>query len=144
MPGFGETLSNQAWPRKGQADIWRRVEEKKMRKVTCLLAVASLVGVATLMLAGGSASAQSTCDFLTGGGVIIRPSGAKANFGVAGGCQGGSPTRGHLEYTDPGEGLQVQWTRITAYFFDSAGAGMDHQPTGTRLCFGTAPTDPAT
>src|SRR2546427_1799725 len=41
-----ETLSNQAWPRKGQADIWRRVEEKKMRKVTCLLAVASLVGVA--------------------------------------------------------------------------------------------------
>src|SRR2546427_7018716 len=41
------SLSNQAWPRKGQADIWRRVEEKKMRKVTSLLAVASLVGVAT-------------------------------------------------------------------------------------------------
>src|SRR5437773_2772953 len=92
MPRFDETLSNQAWPRKGQADIWRRVEEKKMRKVTSLLAVASLVGVATLVLAGGSASAQSTCDFLTGGGFIIRPSGAKANFGVAGGCKGGSPT----------------------------------------------------
>src|SRR5438093_5637976 len=97
MPRFDETLSNQAGPRKGQADIWRRVEEKKMRKVTCLLAVASLVGVATLVLAGGSASAQSRCDFLTGGGFIIRPSGAKANFGVAGGCKGGSPTWGHLQ-----------------------------------------------
>src|SRR2546426_10039133 len=141
MPRFDETLSNQAWPRKGQADIWRRVEEKKMRKVTCLLAVASLVGVATLMLAGGSASAQSTCDFLTGGGFIIRPSGAKANFGVAGGCKGGSPTWGHLEYTARGEGLQVQWTPLTAYFFDRAGAGMDHQPTGTRFVCGTARTN---
>ena len=141
MPRFDETLSNQAWPRKGQADIWRRVEEKKMRKVTSLLAVASLVGVATLVLAGGSASAQSTCDFLTGGGFIIRPSGAKANFGIAGGCKGGSPTWGHLEYTDRGEGLQVHWTRITAYFFDSVGAGMDHQPTGTRFVCGTARTN---
>src|SRR2546422_5564989 len=126
MPRFDETLSNQAWPRKGQADIWRRVEEKKMRKVTCLLAVASLVGVATLMLAGGSASAQSTCDFLTGGGFIIRPSGAKANFGLAGGCKGGSPTRGHLEYTDRGEGVQVQGARITADVFGSVGAGLGH------------------
>src|SRR2546428_1444939 len=109
MPRFDETLSNQAWPRKGQADIWRRVEEKKMRKVTSLLAVASLVGVATLVLAGGSASAQSTCDFLTGGGFIIRPSGAKANFGVAGGCHGGLPTSGHLGFTDRGERAQVPW-----------------------------------
>jgi len=92
-------------------------------------------------LAGGPASAQSTCDFLTGGGYIIRPSGAKANFGVAGGCKGGSPTWGHLQYTDRGEGLQVQWTRITAYFFDSEGAGMDHQPTGTRFICGTARTN---
>src|SRR2546428_12802661 len=102
MPRFDETLSNQAWPRKGQADIWRRVEEKKMRKVTSLLAVASLVGVATLVLAGGSASAQSTCDFLTGGGVIIRPSGAKANFGVAGRSQGGPATPGAPAQNAPG------------------------------------------
>src|SRR5256886_12533437 len=48
--------------------------------------------------------------------------------------KGGSPTWGHLEYTDRGEGLQVQWTRITAYFFDSVGAGMDHQDRkSTRL-----------
>src|SRR2546427_3254109 len=118
MPRFDETLSNQAWPRKGQADIWRRVEEKKMRKVTSLLAVASLVGVATLVLAGGSASAQSTCDFLTGGGFIIRPSGAKANFGVAGGCKGRLPDLGRLEYTHRGGGLQARWNRITANLFD--------------------------
>src|SRR3989442_11529608 len=114
MPRFDETLSNQAWPRKGQADIWRRVEEKKMRKVTSLLAVASLVGVATLVLAGGSASAQSTCDFLTGGGFIIPPSGAKANFGVAGRCNSRSPTRGHLEFTCPGAGLQGAWSPVQA------------------------------
>src|SRR5947209_17706481 len=113
----------------------------EMRKVTVLLGVTSLIGVGTLVLAGGSASAQSTCDFLTGGGYIIRPSGAKANFGVAGGCKGGSPTWGHLEYTDRGEGLQVKWTRITAYFFDSVGAGMDHKPTGTRFVCGTARTN---
>src|SRR5437879_10484222 len=106
MPRFDETLSNQAWPRKGQADIWRRVEEKKMRKVTSRLAVASLVGVATLVLAGGAASAQSTCDFLTCGGFIIRLRGAKANFGVAGGWMGGSPTLRQLEYTERGGGLQ--------------------------------------
>src|SRR5439155_7543045 len=99
MPRFDETLSNQAWPRKVRRIVWSQAEGKKMRKVTSLLAVASLVGVATLVLAGGSASAQSTCDFLTGGGFIIRPSGAKANFGVAGGCKGGSPTWGHLQYT---------------------------------------------
>jgi len=133
--------SNQASPRKIRRIVWRQVEEKKMRKVTPLLAVASLVGVATLVLAGGSASAQSACDFLTGGGFIIRPSGAKANFGVAGGCKGGSPTWGHLEYTDRGEGLQVKWTRITAYFFDTVGAGMDHQPTGTRFVCGRARTN---
>ena len=102
-----------------------------MLKVTSSFGVASLIGLATLVFAGGSASAQSNCDFLTGGGYIIRPSGAKANFGVAGGCKGGSPTWGHLEYTDRGEGLQVKWASITAYFFDSVGAGMDHQPTGS-------------
>lgn len=112
-----------------------------MRRVSSLLAVASLIGVSTLVLARGSASAQSACDFLTGGGFIIRPSGAKANFGVAGGCRGGSPTWGHLEYTDRGEGLQVKWTSITAYFFDRVGAGMDHQPTGTRFICGRARTN---
>jgi hypothetical protein len=112
-----------------------------MRTGTNLLGIASLIGVATLVLTGGSASAQSTCDFLTGGGFIVRPSGAKANFGVAGGCKGGSPTWGHMTYTDRGEGLQVKWTRITAYFFDSVGAGMDHQPTGTRFVCGRAQTN---
>src|SRR3989442_13427546 len=67
-----------------------------MRKVTSLLAVASLVGVATLVLAGGSASAQSTCDFLTAGGLIIPPSGGKANLRATGGGPSGSATRRQL------------------------------------------------
>ena len=112
-----------------------------MCKGVCLPGVAFLIGVATLVLAGGSASGQSKCDFLTGGGYIIRPSGAKANFGVTGGCKGGSPTFGNLNYIDQGIGLRVQWTSITGYFFDLVGTGMDHQPTGTRLVCGRARTN---
>ena len=112
-----------------------------MRKVVSHLGVAFLVGVAALALAAGAASAQARCDFLTGGGFIVRPSGAKANFGVAGGCKSGSPTWGHLTYTDKGAGLQVKWTAITGYFFDLTGAGMDHQPTGTRFVCGRARTN---
>jgi len=62
----------------------------------------------------GSASAWQ-CDFLTGGGFIVRDTGANANFGVGGGCKDGSPTWGHLEYIDHGMGLNVHWTSITAY-----------------------------
>src|SRR3989449_3539676 len=68
------------------------------------------VAALALVLASGSASAWE-CDFLTGGGFIIRDSGAKANFGVGGGCKHGSPTWGHLEYQDHGTGLNVHWTR---------------------------------
>ena len=39
------------------------------------------VAALALMLVSGSVSAWQ-CDFLTGGGFIIRDSGAKANFGV--------------------------------------------------------------
>src|SRR2546422_2136675 len=49
---------------------------------------------------------------LTGGGFIIVD-GAKANFGVGGGCKRGTPTWGHLEYIDHGAGLKVHWTSIT-------------------------------
>src|SRR5437762_7826509 len=72
------------------------------------------VAAVALVLASGSANAWQ-CDFLTGGGFIVRDSGAKANFGVGGGCKHGSPTWGHLEYIDHGMGLDVHWTSITAY-----------------------------
>ena len=54
-------------------------------------------------------------DFVTGGGWIIGPSGAKANFGVAGGIKQGA-FWGHLTYIDHGaEGPQVKGTGVTAY-----------------------------
>ncbi len=111
----------------------------------CILGVVVL-GVAALLLMGNSADAQtSPCDFMTGGGFIVRPSGAKATFGVAGGCKDGSPTFGHLEYIDHGTGLNVHWTSITAYrFVDMATPNPNGRPTGTRRVCGTARTnDPA-
>jgi len=55
-------------------------------------------------------------DFVTGGGWITGPtSGAKANFGVAGGIKQG-PFWGHLTYIDHGPGgPQVKGTGVTAY-----------------------------
>src|SRR5687767_14248252 len=89
------------------------------------------------------------CDFLTGGGFIITTAGethapAKANFGVGGGCKHGTPTWGHLEYHDHGNGLNVHWTAITAYLAEGDGVGdttidpKTKQPLGTRLVCGTA------
>ena len=46
--------------------------------------VATQLATFALLLASGSAFAWP-CDFLTGGGFIIY-NGAKANFGVGGGC----------------------------------------------------------
>ena len=92
------------------------------------------------------------CDFLTGGGFIITTGGgthepAKGNFGVGGGCKHGSPTWGHLEYHDHGNGLNVHWLTITAYLAEGDGVGdtvtdpKTKQPLGTRLICGTARTN---
>jgi hypothetical protein len=94
-----------------------------------------LVAVTTFVLIGVPAHAQSSCDFLTGGGFIVRDSGAKANFGVAGGCKHGSPTWGHLQYIDHGMFLVAHWTSITAYLEDDQG-----DPNRRRIC-GTARTN---
>lgn len=103
----------------------------------------AVLGVAALLITGGSAVAQTPpCDVMTGGGFVVRPSGAKANFGVAGGCKQGSPTFGHLEYIDHSTGLNVHWTSITAYLFVAMGTpGPNGQPTGTRQICGTARTN---
>jgi hypothetical protein len=58
-----------------------------------------------------------TCpDFLTGGGWIVgTPSGAKANFAVAGGVKNGA-LWGHLNYIDHGpNGPKVKGTGVTRY-----------------------------
>jgi hypothetical protein len=78
-------------------------------------------GVADVIVS--SASADITCvpppppcsDFITGGGSITgTPSGAKGNFGVAGGIKN-SALWGHLVYIDHGNGMKVRGTGVTAY-----------------------------
>jgi hypothetical protein len=54
-------------------------------------------------------------DFVTGGGWITAPSGAKGTFGVAGGIKNGA-LWGHLTYIDHGgNGPKVKGTGVTAY-----------------------------
>src|SRR2546427_9876742 len=99
-------------------------------------------GVAALALALASGSANAwVCDFLTGGGFIIRDTGDKANFGVGGGCKHGSPTWGHLEYIDHGLGVNIHGTSITGYFADSTSSSPKGRPTGARLICGPARTE---
>ena len=124
---------------------------KRICKVASGLVLVALV-VTSAVLVVGTATAPPVkawgtlppCDFLTGGGWIVH-NGAKANFGVAGGCKHGSPTWGHLEYIDHGTGLNVHWTSITGYFFwDDGSNGTDPQtgqPIGTRKICGTARTN---
>lgn len=115
-----------------------------MRRLALTLTAAA---VAAFVLIGVPVQAHEVpppgCDFLTGGGFIIRDSGAKANFGVGGGCKHGSPTWGHLEYIDHGTGLNVHWTSITAYIFDRQDPPdpQTGQPHGARLICGTARTN---
>ena len=54
-------------------------------------------------------------DFVTGGGWITgTPSGARGNFGVAGGSKNGA-LWGHLNYIDHGSNMHVKSTAVTAY-----------------------------
>jgi len=58
------------------------------------------------------------CDFVTGGGWITgTPSGARANFGVAGGIKNGA-FWGHLNYIDHGNQMHVKHTAVTGYAVD--------------------------
>lgn len=62
------------------------------------------------------------CDFVTGGGWITgTPSGAKANFGVAGGIKDGA-FWGHLNYIDHGNGMHVKQTAVTGHAADPSDA----------------------
>src|SRR5947207_11383864 len=78
--------------------------------VSGILTTGLLLAAAVLLVRPSPVKAWATppCDFLTGGGWIVH-NGAKANFGVGGGCKHGSPTWGHLEYQDHGTGLNAHW-----------------------------------
>jgi len=96
----------------------------------------------TLVLLLASASAFAwPCDFLTGGGFIVRDTGFKGNFGVGGGCKHGSPTWGHLEYIDHGLGLNVHWTSITSYREVDTSTDSKGRLIGARFICGTARTN---
>jgi hypothetical protein len=111
------------------------------RMLLTFIAVATSVLIADLAGAGEPCN-ERRCDFLTGGGFIVRDSGANANFGVGGGCKHGSPTWGHLQYIDHGTGLNVHWETITAYLFvDQGEPSNGGQPTGARIICGTARTN---
>jgi hypothetical protein len=100
-----------------------------------------LIGVAALALGLISAPAIAHCDFITGGGFIVRDSGAKANFGAGGGCKNGA-FWGHLQYIDHGNGLNVHWLTITNYIqIENRGAENDPKRMGTRHVCGTARTN---
>src|SRR6266446_4073334 len=120
---------------------------KRICKLACGLAAGALVVLAAVLVVGTAtaphAKAWETlppCDFLTGGGWIVHH-GAKANFGVGGGCKHGSPTWGHLEYIDHGTGLNVHWTRITAYLEVDSSTDSRGKPIGARRICGTARTN---
>src|SRR2546422_5662578 len=88
--------------------------------LTLGLILVGMVGVALMFHtrpAGAWGGGEETpLDFLTGGGWILRPSGAKANFGVEGGVKNGA-WWGGVNYIDHGTGLHVQSRNVTAYIF---------------------------
>ncbi len=86
-------------------------------------------GVADIVVSSSHADIQcgaavppppgSPCDFITGGGWITgTPSGAKGNFGVAGGTTDSGAFWGHLNYIDHGNGMHVQATAVIGYAAD--------------------------
>jgi hypothetical protein len=99
------------------------------------------IGIAALALGLVSAPANAHCDFFTGGGFVVRDSGAKGTFGVGGGCKHGEPW-GHLEYHDHGTGLNVHWLTITGYVGGpTTGSETDPKREGMRHVCGTARTN---
>ena len=90
---------------------------------------------ADICCGGSDGSHAEVSDFLTGGGFITgTPSGAKGNFGVAGGIRNNA-FWGHLNYIDHGTGMHVKHETITGY--DNAG-GNERRITGTCRINGTS------
>jgi hypothetical protein len=117
-----------------------------MRRRLSTLTVTA-VAACTLVLTGIPAQADQ-CDSMTGNGSFNTTAYqthalAKASFTILGGCKDGSPTWGHFEYTDEGNGLNLTWRSITAYIWagDDAPDARSGQPRGTRIICGTATTN---
>jgi hypothetical protein len=87
-----------------------------------LLAVMLLLTIA-LSLPAGSAFAhpdepfdEIPLDFITGGGWVLRDTGAKANFGVQGGVKHGD-WWGGVNFIDHTDGLHVRGRDVTGYWY---------------------------
>jgi hypothetical protein len=124
----------------------------KTAKTILFTILVVLVAGAVPLLTADFASAW-VCDFVTGGGWIQLP-GAKANFGVGGGCKKNGPDApfwGHLNYLDHGSAIKpvtaptpfhVHWTSITGYFeIESRGNEGSPKIKGTRDICGKAVTN---
>jgi hypothetical protein len=82
------------------------------------VAIASSTAGVTCQFVSTTPPPPPPYDFLTGGGWITgTPSGAKANFGVAGGIRNDAYW-GHLNYIDHGNGMHVKATAVTSYAAD--------------------------
>jgi hypothetical protein len=91
-------------------------------KAMFTLVAGVLVVTALMFLKSRPASAHIIpvpCDFTTGGGFVIKDSGAKANFGFVAGCKHGA-FFGHVNYVDHETGLHVSSDSITGYTEPSA------------------------
>ncbi|WP_300565887.1 choice-of-anchor P family protein [Flavobacterium sp.] len=81
-----------------------------------------LIGVADIIVSRSHSDIQclgspacGSGDFITGGGWLTAPSGAKGNFAVAGGIKNGN-FWGHLNYIDHGAGgPKIKGNSITSY-----------------------------
>jgi len=72
-----------------------------------------VIGGADLVV-GPPPPVSDGCDFITGGGWIITPTGGKGTFAVSGGVRHDVPS-GHLEYHDHSLGINVHGTGILNY-----------------------------
>ncbi len=101
------------------------MSQREKRKIGQLLALAVLSAVLSVGLVTFKSTpvfahvVPSPCDFTTGGGFVITPLGAHANFGIVGGCK---PDRffGHVNFvnhdtTGMFAGLHLSSDQITAY-----------------------------
>jgi len=66
------------------------------------LALDVLIASPSASVFGPAGANRHQCDFFTGGGWIMSPSGKKATFGVSGGRRSDGTLFGHLEYFDHG------------------------------------------
>jgi hypothetical protein len=119
LPGLAQIILNEQYQSNG-----RQVVNALHIYLTTIAAIAEVVvahAEADLVFSGCNCTAPScpVKDFVTGGGWITLPGGAKGTFGFVGG-QKANGLQGHLNYIDHGTGQHVQGTSVTNYLIPSS------------------------